>query len=177
MDGEQELIKKAKAHDSKAFSQLLQLHGKSMYKVAKAILKSDEDVSDAMQETALSCWEKIDTLQQDQYFKTWLIRILINHCNAIYRRQSRYVLNNILQEEAAEEYAYANVEWMEMLQCLGEKYRIVIVLYYLEGFKIKDIANMLHISQSAVKERLSTARKKLERYYTQGKGMILYEKI
>ena len=174
---EQDLIKKAKAHDSNAFSKLMQMYGKSMYKVARAILKNDEDVADAMQETALSCWEKIDTLQKERYFNTWLIRILINHCNAIYRKKSRYVLDSILPETADEEDAYANVEWMELLQCLGEKYRIVIVLYYIEGFQIKDIAKMLQISESAVKQRMSVARKKMEHYYTKGKGVVIYEKV
>lgn len=78
MEEKSGLIKKARQHDSAAFSQLMQQHGQSMYKVARAILKNDEDVADAMQETALSCWEKIGTLKKEQYFKTWLIRILIN---------------------------------------------------------------------------------------------------
>lgn len=177
MEDEQALIQRAKEHDSEAFACLMQRYGKSMYKVAKAIVKTDEDVADAMQETALSCWEKIGTLKQGQYFKTWLMRILINHCNAIYRKNSRYVLDNFLPEAAAGEDDYANVEWMELLQCLGEKYRIVIVLYYVEGFKVKDIAVMLKISESAVKERMSAARKKMERYYTKGKGAIIYEKV
>ena len=81
---EEELVKKAKTHDKEAFSQLMKEAGKSMYKVAKAILKNDDDVADAMQETALSCWGKIETLQKEEYFKTWLMRILINHCNTIY---------------------------------------------------------------------------------------------
>ena len=171
------LIEKAKAHDHAAFSQLMKLQAQSMYKVAKAILKNDEDVADAMQETALSCWEKIGSLQKEQYFKTWLMRILINHCNTIHRKKSRYILNNILPETAAVEDAYANVEWLELLQCLGEKYRIVTVLYYVEGFKVKDIAAILKISQSAVKERLATARKTMEKYYMQGKDGIVYEKV
>ena len=80
-------------------------------------------------------------------------------------------------ETASEEDAYANVEWMELLQCLDKKYRTVIVLYYAEGYKVKDIANILNISESAVKERLSTARKKMEKYYKHGKGGMIYEKV
>lgn len=174
---EEELVKKAKTHDKEAFSQLMKEAGKSMYKVAKAILKNDDDVADAMQETALSCWEKIETLQKEEYFKTWLMRILINHCNTIYRKKRRYILNDIMVETASEEDAYANVEWMELLQCLDKKYRTVIVLYYAEGYKVKDIANILNISESAVKERLSTARKKMEKYYKHGKGGMIYEKV
>lgn len=173
MEDEQALISKAKVHDQTAFSQLMKQYGSSMYKVAKAILKSDDDVADAMQETALSCWENISTLQQEKFFKTWLIRILINHCNAIYRKNRRYVLDDILPETAAVDDSYANVEWMELLQCLGEKYRIVIVLYYVEGLPVKEIAAILNISQSAVKERMSAARKKMEKYYRQdGAGIV-----
>ena len=171
-----ELVRRAKAHDKAAFSQLMKQYGNSMYKVAKAILKEDEDVADAMQETALSCWEKIGTLQTERFFKTWLIRILINHCNAIYRKNRRYILGEVLPEAAAADDAYANVEWMEMLQCLGEKYRIVIVFYYVEGFSVKDISGILKISQSAVKERMSAARKKMEKYYRQGRSGMMYEK-
>lgn len=62
------LVERAARHDKEAFSELMRMHGQRMYKVAKAILKNDEDVADAMQETALSCWEKIGTLRKKQYF-------------------------------------------------------------------------------------------------------------
>lgn len=58
------LIKKAKKHDKAAFQKLMEQQGPALYKTAKAILKNDEDVADAMQETALTCWEKIDTLKK-----------------------------------------------------------------------------------------------------------------
>ena len=77
------LIKKAKQQDKAAFLQLMEQQEKDLYRIAKAILKNDEDVADAMQETAQTCWEKIGTLKKEEYFKTWLTRILINHCNAI----------------------------------------------------------------------------------------------
>lgn len=174
---EEELIKKAKALDQEAFSLLMKRCAKSMYKVAKAILKDDWDVKDAMQETALTCWEKMDTLQNDNYFKTWMIRILINHCNTIYRKKHKYILNNIIPDTAAYDDAYSNVEWMELLSCLSEKYRIVIVLYYVEGFKVKEIAAILNIKESTVKERMSTARKKMEKYYRKERSGMVYEKL
>ena len=75
------LVKKAKAGDSGAFAQLIRMNTQSMYKVAWAYLKNDEDVADAIQETILKCYEKLSTLKKDSYFKTWMIRILINNCN------------------------------------------------------------------------------------------------
>ena len=79
--------KKAKRHNKEAFEDLMQAQAQNMYKVAKAILRNDEDVLDAMQETALTCWEKIGSLKQDRYFKTWMTKILINHCNEICRQR------------------------------------------------------------------------------------------
>ncbi len=82
-----ELIKKAKRKDKQAFSFLFEQNLTDMYKVAKAILKTDEDVEDALQETALICWQKIGQLEKNRYFKTWMIRILINECNSILRER------------------------------------------------------------------------------------------
>ena len=74
------LIRKAKDRDPDAFTTLMQQYTKDMYRVAIAILMNDEDTADAIQETILDCWERIGTLRENRYFKTWLIRILINNC-------------------------------------------------------------------------------------------------
>ena len=63
------LVEKAKQKDSDAFIELMQLYAKDMYRVALAILMNDEDAADAIQDTVLVCWEKIDTLQYARYFK------------------------------------------------------------------------------------------------------------
>ena len=75
------LVKKARRHDPDAFSQLIQLHKKDMYRVALAILVNDEDASDAIQDTILACWEKIHSLRQVEYFKTWMTRIQIGRAH------------------------------------------------------------------------------------------------
>ena len=82
------LVRKARRHDKDAFVKLMEQNGESMYKVGKPILKNDEDAADAMQETTLVCWEKTGMLREDRFFKTWMMRILINQCNAIYRQNS-----------------------------------------------------------------------------------------
>lgn len=119
--------------------------------------KHDKDAADAMQETVLTCWERIDTLKKDELFRTWMIRILINKCNAIYRQRSCFISDENLPEPSAEEAEYANVEWMELLKCLEEKYRTVIILYYVEGFKVREIAQILDVSESTVKGRMADA--------------------
>lgn len=161
------LVFKAKRHDKEAFGELIRLHTPNMYKVAKAILKNDDDVADAIQETALLCWEKLASLKKDAYFKTWMTRILINNCNAIYQKRSRIISGEILPETGVEEPEYASVEWQQFLQCLDEKYRVVVVLHYVEGFKIREIAEILQINENTVSTRLAAARQKMEKQYSQ----------
>ena len=155
------LIQRAKKHDKEAFVMLMKSNEKSMYKVAKAILKNDEDVADAMQETVLTCWEKMHTLKKNEYFKTWLIRILISKCNDTYRQKKRFVPEEHCPERQVFEEGFATVEWRSLLKFLEEKYRTVIILYYVEGFKVREIADILDVSESTVKARMVTARRKI----------------
>ena len=159
------LISKAKKHDKAAFQQLIEQHEKAMYQMAKSILKNDDDAADAMQETIMTCWEKIDTLKKDRYFKTWLIRILINNCNAIFRQRMRSTEEEGIPEAWDQEEGYSNAEWESFLNCLDEKYRIIIMLYYVQGFKTREIADILQINENTVRGRLVTARNKLEEQY------------
>ena len=130
---DKELILRAKEQDKEAFVTLLNELKPNMYKVAKAMLGKEEDIADAMQETILACWEKIHTLRKPEYFKTWLIRILINNCKAIYNQHARIIVDSAFFEEEAVEADYADVEWQEMMECLNVKQRIVVELYYVEG--------------------------------------------
>ena len=161
----EQLVKKAKNRNKEAFEDLMQIQAQSMYKVAKAILKNDEDVLDAMQETALTCWEKIGTLKQERYFKTWLIRILINHCNEICRQRRHTVSDGMIPEKGRAEETYLAVEWDDFLNCLDRKHRTVVILYYVQEFKTREIAEILKVNESTVRSRLAAAREKMEMLY------------
>ena len=143
----------------------MQGQAQNMYKVAKAILRNDEDVLDAMQETALTCWEKIGTLKQDRYFKTWMTKILINHCNEICRQRKNMVSGGEIIERGSQDESYINVEWEDFLNCLDQKHRTVVILYYVQGFKTREVAEMLKVNESTVRSRLAAAREKMERMY------------
>ena len=88
-DKTEELLLKARACDGDAFVELMELHKQSMYKVAKAYLKREEDVADAISETILDCFEHLESLRETRYFGTWLVRILINNCNNIRKSNQR----------------------------------------------------------------------------------------
>lgn len=155
------LIQKAKDKDTDAFEKLMQGQMQSMYKTAWAMLGNDEDVADSIQETILTCYEKIGQLKTDAYFHAWLIRILINKCNDLLRKRSRTQLMEEPIEIAVTEDAYENAEWKEVLRVLDEKYRVVVILYYIEGFSTVDISKILGLSKSAVRSRLLRAKKQL----------------
>lgn len=153
------------AQDAEAFTELMQFYMKDMYRVALAILMNDEDVADAIQDTILTCWEKMHTLREPRFFKTWLTRILINKCYDILRKFP----GNLPLEEAAynkpsTENLY-NLELKEALSTLNEKYRSVMILFYSEGYHINEIASLLRIPKSTVKTRLQRGREKLAAYY------------
>lgn len=158
------LIQKAKMKNPDAFTKLMKSQMQSMYRTAKAILMNDEDVSDAIQDTLLICWEKLDELRENRYFKTWMTKILVNNCYGIIRRNKRITYTDELPESVCEEKV-SNIEWREALSSIDEKYRIVLILFYSEGFHTKEIAKILGITDSTVRTRLSRGREQLAEYY------------
>ena len=159
----EDLAKKAKQKDPDAFTQLMQLYLKDMYRTAIAILMNDEDAADAIQDTLLACWEKLHTLREPRYFKTWVTRILIHNCCRIKKSRTCAEPPDRYQEPSAcDEY---NLELKEALASLDEKYRIVMTLFYGEGYRIAEIAKILKIPKSTVQTRLQRGRKKLAKDY------------
>ena len=158
-----DLVKRAKRHESEAFTELMQLYMTDMYKVAYAILMNDEDVADAIGDMILICWEKMNQLVKIRYFKTWMTRILINKCYDIRKKNQNIICLDEYEEPAAcDEY---NLELKEALAALDEKYRIIMILFYSEGYRIREISDILKIPESTVKTRLQRGREKLEAYY------------
>lgn len=157
------LVRKARKRAPDAFTELMQLYMKDMYRVALAILMNDEDAADAIQDTILVCWEKIHTLKHIPYFKTWMTRILIHNCYKIRKSMEKWeTLEEYEEPSAWDEY---NLELKEALNLLDEKYRIVMTLFYSEGYHIDEIAKILKIPKSTVQTRLHRARKKLAKDY------------
>ena len=165
MDKELErLVHKAKGKDPDAFTALMNAYVQHLYKTAKAILMNDEDAADAMQETIMTCWEKMGTLKEDRYFKAWVTKILINECYDLIRgRKGVTYVEEI--PEIADDREKSDLEWKEALAVLGEEYRLPVVLYYVQGFQTKEIAKLMGISDAAVRTRLSRAREQLRKYY------------
>ncbi len=133
----------------------------TLYHIAKTLLYNDADCADAIQEAIVKAFAGISSLRQDAYAKTWLVRILINECYAMMRREKRVVSLEVYQQEeaAAETEDYSDL--YEALRQLPDQIRICVTLYYLEGYSVKETAKILEITESAVKNRLARARTKL----------------
>lgn len=142
---------------------------RQMYLTAKTILHNDQDCGDAIQEAIVRSFQKIDTLRQDKYAKTWLMRILINECYSLLRRESRYISMEKMkelslgQEEEKKDYS----DLYLAVKSLKEELRIPVVLYYGEDFSIREIAQILEITEGAVQKRLFRARMQLRDRLTQ----------
>lgn len=154
------LVKKAQENDAEAFIELMEMHKINMYKVAKSYLRNEEDAADAVADTILTCFEKIQDLRESKYFKTWMIRILINTCNDMLKQKNRNFLMEEYVEIPVEDKGRQNVEFFETLNKIDQKYRVVLILYYVEGFSVKEIADLLEIKETTVKARLQRGRKR-----------------
>ena len=135
-----------------------------MYATAKAILKDDHDCADAIQETIVKAFAKLDTLRKDRFVKTWLMRILMNDCYNICRRSEKVLpIDQYMEQIETPQKERENYgELYEAVQELREELRIPVVLYYVEDLSCQEIAEMLDISEGAVQKRLARAREKLK---------------
>ena len=135
-----------------------------MYATAKSILKDDHDCADAIQETIVKAFTKLDTLRKERYAKTWLMRILMNECYNICRKSEKIlpIDQYIEQMEVSQKTETDYGDLYEAVNELREELRIPVVLYYVEDFSCREIAEILGISEGAVQKRLDRARKRMK---------------
>lgn len=131
----------------------------TLYRVASAQLRQRADREDAVQECLRKAWEKRHRLRDERYLQTWVIRILLNECHTIQRRMRR-----TLPAEEIPAVQHVREEGMlkEALLRLEERYRVPILLHYLEGYSVAEVAAVLRVPQGTVKTRLSRGRRVLK---------------
>jgi len=130
-----------------------------LYRIACTLLQSEADRQDAMQETAMKAWQKRNQLREERFFKTWITRILINECRQIRRDNKRLIVSDQVPDQAVQENP--ELETRLMLESLPERQRIPLILHYLEGFSLEEIAQAQHVSVGIIKYRMYQARKTL----------------
>jgi len=157
-------VELAKQGDKEAFEKLIVENKVAMYKVAISILRNDEDAGDAISETIFKAYKSIKNLKDVNFFKTWLIRILINECNYMLKQKRRIVsIENYQVADTTNEHNVSDdsIDIQIALDKLDKELKLIVVLYYYNKMKIEEIANILNIAEGTIKSRLYTARKKL----------------
>lgn len=134
----------------------------TMYRIAKSLLYNDADCADAIQEAIVKAFAKLHTLKDDSYAKTWLIRIVMNECYAIMRKEKKIISLQDYQmnEQETESKDYSDL--YEAIFHLPEQIKLCVTLYYMEGYSVREIAGILGVTESTIKNRLSRARARLK---------------
>ena len=154
------LVKKAQQGDADAFIELMERNKMTLQRVAYGYFRGEEDVADAIQDTILDAFEHIRELKKPEYFRTWLVRILMNNCNRLYNQNKKHCKISELSQETVAASRTGDVEFHEMLRSLPEESRLIFQLYYGEQFTTKEIGQMLRMKESTVKSRLHRGKEK-----------------
>lgn len=126
-----------------------------MYRISMSMLRVEADAQDAMQQALTKAWEKRAAVNPD-YFRAWLMKITINECRNIHRHRKRVV--PMADVERGHEADTVGVDIAEAVGGLPEKLRIPFLLKYLAGYREREIASILGLPQTTVKNRLHKAR-------------------
>ena len=150
-----------------------------LYKICFLILKNENDVKDVLQETFIKYMTKSPDFKSEDHKKAWLIKVSQNKCKEFLRFHKRHaavpldeVEESISVTEGMDAYT---TSILGLIWNLKYKLKSVVILYYIEGYSVKEVAQILGISESAVKKRLERARKEL-RMLTSVEGELFYER-
>ena len=139
-------------------------YGDMLYRTCVLMLGNVHDAEDAVQETYITYMRKAPPFSDSEHEKAWLLTVAANKCRDMLRYRKRHitepesVLDTLVQDS---ESSYI----LEALMILPDKFRIVLTLHYIDGYKVEEIAGMIGKSASAVKMRLQKGRKLLKEAY------------
>ena len=143
--------------------ELVEKYKNNLYAVAFNICKNPHDAEDVVQDTLVQYFSNRKQFETEEHVKAWLIRVAINKAKNI--NNSFWRKNKVTLDETMEMLAFEGEESRELFETvmkLPEKYRIAIHLFYYEDYTVREISEILKISESNVKVRLSRGRNLLK---------------
>lgn len=159
---EDTLVKKAQKGDPDSFVRLMELNKDSMQRVAYGFFHEEEDVADVIQDTVLLAYEHIGELRKEKYFKSWLIRILINNCRKLYNSQKKVRPQEMVGNEEGKRDVYpSDNDFFRMLSILPQESKVIFQLFYGEQFTTKEISGLLQMNESTVRSKLHRGKEQL----------------
>ena len=132
-----------------------------MYRVSMSYLNNQEDAADAVQDTLARAWEKRRFLARQEHFKPWVMRILTNQCKDVLRKRRRRSFYPLEEDAVTVEMPEPQPPVMAAIGALKPEWRAVVLLHYVDGYAVQEIAQNLGIPSGTVKTRLRAARKRL----------------
>ena len=143
-----------------------------LYKIARCRLSCEDDIEDAVQETMIETFRSIKKLRKQESYKKWIIKILINKCNHIYKKnKDRNISFENVEVKTLYQNKYEQLEELDFYSILnGLKYeeRMILTLFYLEDYSIKEISKLMKLNENTVKTKLKRGKEKIRINY--GKG-------
>ena len=146
------------------FKRCAQEYMDMVFRVAFSCLRSQTDAEDVTQEVLLRLYETDYVFESRAHIKNWLVKVTYNECRKFWRRLWRRHENI---DDYVEQLAFEETDCQDLFTAvmkLDRAKRIVVVLYYLEGYQIQEIAGILKIPPGTVGTRLARARKELRKY-------------
>lgn len=170
------LAKRAIHGNVHAYGELMEQYKELLYRTAFAHVKQEALALDLVSETVVRGYEHVGKLREPKYFKTWLIRILLNTIADYYRKNKRavsmetadveWVTETAARQDGSQENPGNAVEekldLLAALEKLPEKQKSVIVLKYYDDLRISEIASVLEMPEGTVKAYLHKAKKALK---------------
>jgi RNA polymerase sigma-70 factor (ECF subfamily) len=174
VDSEKKLLEQAAKGDSEAFSKLFLTYKTLVYRVVYRLLRIQEDVDDAVQQTFIEVFKSLPGYEGKSKFTTWLYRIAVNVSIQHLRKRRSDTISDFDPEILPSESKKDNLEQMELhkqietaLDAIPIKKRVVVVLHDIEERTMEEIAAILNIPLGTVKSRLfhgrDEMRKKLQK--------------
>lgn len=140
-------------------ARVMQMQG-TLYRVSRTLLREHADREDAVQSAIERAWRKRHSLRKADGFQAWLTRILINECYTILRRHKREMPVETIPDSPAPPSADADL--YRFFTGLPDTLRLTMVLHYVEGYDVKEIARMQRLPAGTVKSRLMRGREKMK---------------
>ena len=168
-----ELIALCRNKNQKAQFEIYNRYCKAMYNVAYRIVKDEHFAQDVMQEGFLKAFTKIDSYKQEVAFGAWLKRIIVNYSIDFYKKNNQFQFDdnekNLSKVEDLEENLLDDSKLNELkvnqvlttINSLKDNYRMVLTLFYIEGYDQEEICEILNISYANYRTTLSRAKENL----------------
>ncbi len=170
----EELVKRAKNGDDTAFDELILSIKKELYLIAKTKLNNDDDIADCISETILITYKNIKKLKRNEFFKTWIIRILINECNKFYKKNAKKSIsiddNDLENYLVSEENFDNNLSFDIVIKDLEPDEKLILTLFYCSGYTTKEISKIIKKNENTIRSKISRAKNKLKKKYEVHEG-------